>query len=83
MSLHIAHSKTDQLRKGDGVVIARSGNATCPVAMLELYMARTDMQAQERELLFRPICSSKRGESLRVSGGHKLYLPQGEVQEKA
>ena len=27
------------------------------------------MQAQEWELLFRPICSSKRGESLRVSEG--------------
>ena len=32
-------------------------------------MVQTGLQAQERELLFRPICSSKRGESLKVSGG--------------
>ena len=69
MSLHIAHSKTDHLQKGDEVVIARSGNATCPVVMLKWYMMLTGMQAQERELLFRPICNSKRGESLRLSGG--------------
>ena len=35
MTLRIPHSKTDQLRKGDELVIARTGNSTCPVAMLE------------------------------------------------
>ena len=35
MSVHIASSKTDQYRQGDTVLVARTGNATCPVAMLE------------------------------------------------
>ena len=36
MSVHIASSKTDQYRQGHTVLVARTGNATCPVAMLEL-----------------------------------------------
>ena len=67
MPLHIAHSRTDQLWKGDEV--ARSGTATCPVVMLELYMERTGMQAQKQKLLFQPMCSSKKGEPLRVADG--------------
>ena len=34
MVIKIPHSKTDQLRKGDEVIIARSGKATCPVTYL-------------------------------------------------
>ena len=41
MILHIPRSKTDQLRKGDEVIIARTGNSTCPVAMLEAYLSET------------------------------------------
>ena len=33
--LRIRQSKTDQLRKGDEVLIARTGSHTCQVAMLE------------------------------------------------
>ena len=61
---------TDQLQKGDEVVIARMGNPTYPVAILEAYMRRTSMHWEEQWLPFRPICtcSSKVGESLRESG---------------
>jgi len=41
MVIKIPHSKTDQLRKGDEVIIASSGKATCPVAYLERYLRRT------------------------------------------
>ena len=41
MVIKIPHSKTDQLRKGDEVIIARSGKATCPVAYLESYLRRS------------------------------------------
>ena len=43
MTLHLSRSKMDQLRKGDELVITRTRNATCLVAMLELYMWRTYM----------------------------------------
>ena len=38
MVLKIPKSKTDRLRKGDEVIIARSGKATCPVASLQGYL---------------------------------------------
>ena len=37
MVLKIPRSKGDQLRKGDEVIIARSGKATCPVTYLESF----------------------------------------------
>ena len=68
MILYIPRSKTDQLRKGDELIIARTGNATCPVSMLESYLARTRMQLSDQRFLFRPICKTARGEALRDSG---------------
>jgi len=35
LTVKIWDSKTNQLRKGDEVVIARTGTETCTVAMLE------------------------------------------------
>lgn len=35
VTLHIRQSKTDQLRKGNEVVISRTPSITCPVSMLE------------------------------------------------
>ena len=37
---HIHRSKTDELRRGDKELIAQTGTHTCPVAMIEWYMAR-------------------------------------------
>ena len=37
MSVVIRSSKTDQYRQGDVVPVARTGTATCPVAMMEHY----------------------------------------------
>ena len=68
MTIHIAHSKTDQLRLGDSVVVARTGSITCPVAMLERYLVRTATAADDKKYLFRPIQATKNGESLRNSG---------------
>ena len=43
MKIRILTSKTDQLRQGDELVVVRTGSSTCPVAMLERYMAITGM----------------------------------------
>ena len=43
MMIKIQHSKTDQRRQGDEVLVARTANKTCPVTMLEHYMWVTDM----------------------------------------
>ena len=68
MRIHIVRSKTDQLRQGDEVVVARTNSATCPVAMLERYMARTKTAWDDQRFLFRPIQKSRKGEALRGSG---------------
>ena len=64
--LLIPKSKTDQLRQGNELVISRTGNSTCPVAMLNL--ARTGTQLTDHRFLFRPICKTAKSESLRESG---------------
>ena len=68
MKIKSSQSKTDQLRQGDELVIARTGNFTCPVAMLEKYMDRTGMSLDDQTCLFRPIQGTNKGKGLRQSG---------------
>ena len=68
MSMKIVRSKTDQLRQGDSVVVARTGMSTCPVAMLEQYLLRTSTATDDKKFLFWPIQSTKNGEVLRNAG---------------
>ena len=73
----LPHSKTDQLRQGHEVLIARTSTPTCPVAMLERYMAATEVTLTSDLYLFRGICKGKAGEKLRASG----YLSYTTVRE--
>ena len=68
MRIHIEHSKTDQLRQGDEVLIARTKSDTCPIAMLGCYMLRTGMTWTDHRFLFRPIQKTKKGEMVIPSG---------------
>ena len=68
MEVQIASSKTDQLRKGDEVLIVRTRSPTCPVAMLERYMQVAQIPPGSEEFLYRPISRVKHGEKLRASG---------------
>ena len=67
LKIQIVRSKTDQLRQGNEVLVARTNNSTCPVAMLERYMQCTSMALDDQQPLFRPIQSTKKGESLQGS----------------
>ena len=51
-----------------GPVIARTGTATCPVAMLERYITAAQISSSSKLHLFRAITSTKHGERLRPSG---------------
>ena len=73
MTIRITRSKTDQLRQGDEVVIARANSTMCPVSMLERYMLRVGMTLGDERQLFRAIQKTKNGEKLRESGGHISY----------
>ena len=69
LSVHVSSSKTDQFRQGDTVVIARTGNITCPVAMLDKYLAAAEISLSSDLLLFRGVVHTSKGERLRPSGG--------------
>ena len=67
--IHLPRSKTDQFKQTSEVVIARSGAATCPVSMVERYMAMAGVDPASEQFLFRGITNTKKGEKLRPSGG--------------
>ena len=67
VTIRIPKSKTDQLRQGMEVVIARTGSDTCPVAMLEEYISRGGIDLASQLYLFRPIAGPK-GQKLRNAG---------------
>ena len=69
MSVHISSSKTDQLRQGDTVLIARTGHSTCPVAMMERYISAARISLSSELRLFRGVNRTSQGERLRPSGG--------------
>ena len=68
MVISIPRSKTDQLRNGAEVVIARTGSQLCPVRLLEKYMAQASIAPSDSQTIFRPIVRTKSGEKLRDSG---------------
>ena len=59
VKLYIPKSKTDQLRQGNEVLIARTGSTTCPVAMLERYLVKAKITLDSQLFLFRPIIAAK------------------------
>ena len=81
LKIQIPRSKTDQLRKGDEVIIARSLAMTCPVRMLERYIRMANIRMDSELFLFRQITKSKKGESLR-DGGAVSYTTMRELFKK-
>ena len=68
LEVTIIASKTDQYREGHVVPIARTGNSTCPVAMLQRYAVMAQISPTSEQRLFRGITSSKGKERLRSAG---------------
>ena len=68
MSIHITSRKTDQYWEGDTVLVARTGSATCPIAMLECYMALAEIDCSSEVHLFYAISHTKHRERLRALG---------------
>lgn len=68
LKIRIEHSKTDQLRQRDEVLIARTGSCVCPVTLLECYMKRAGISWEDHRFLFRPVQKTKKEEMLRECG---------------
>lgn len=58
MILKIRRSKTDQTKKGCEVVVAKTGDLTCPCIALMNYMFRANIPLSSDHLIFRNICKS-------------------------
>ena len=83
MELFIESSKTDQLRQGARVVIARTNTDLCPVTMLERYMSMAHITCVSSEsFLFRGIVNTKNGSRLRDNGGLSYTTVREAVLEK-
>jgi site-specific recombinase XerD len=55
LEILIERSKTDVYRQGHTVVIARTNNDTCPVAMCEKYLLKADIALDSDDFIFRSL----------------------------
>ena len=58
LSLYIPKSKTDQLRHGKTLVIAKTGGLLCPVTFLKCYLLLASIHREDDQFLFRNIVHS-------------------------
>ena len=73
MEISIVKSKTDQLRDGEILVIAKTEGDLCPVNLMQLYLSKAGIPDNSTEYVFRPISSSKRHKKLVSSDRHISY----------
>lgn len=73
MEISILKSKTDQLRQGEILVIAKTEGDLCPVNLLQLYLSKAGIPDNSTEYVFRPISSSKKQKKLVSSDRHISY----------
>ena len=66
LKLFIQSSKTDQYRDGAWIVVASSGKATCPVAMMNRYLERAGLSCDSP--LFCQLSKTKCGYKPRTKG---------------
>lgn len=71
VSLFIERSKTDVYKEGSTVVISRTPNDTCPVAMLEKYLRKANIMPSSEEFIFRSILYCKKSKSYQLRNGNK------------
>ena len=69
MVVQIQSSKIDQYRDGASIVIARTGQVTCPVGMMEHYFRMGEVDHSSQAKLFRGIVQNKGRECLCKNGG--------------
>ena len=80
----IQSSKTDQYREGAWVLVAATGNVTCPVSMLKKYMDLAGIvPGSSEEFLFRPVVYMKSSSKYALRGGKLSYSTCRDLFKKA
>lgn len=82
LEIFVESSKTDQLRDGAWVVIARTKTDLCPVTMLERYIRVASITGDPEKFLFRGLVNTKTGSKLRPSGNLSYTRVRELVLEK-
>lgn len=82
LEIFVESSKTDQLRDGAWVVIARTNTELCPVSMLARYMKAAAINGDPEKFLFRGLVNTKMGARLRPSGNLSYTRVRELVLEK-
>ena len=74
IKLFIQKSKTDQLKAGSWIVIAKTGKVTCPVKFLNLYLDAFNIPQNSDEFIFRKVSFLKKSDTYVLrKGDHISY----------
>ena len=80
INLFIQKSKTDQLKHGSWLVIAKTGKDTCPVKFLSLYLSKFSIPQISCEFIFRKLSFHKKSDTYVLrKGNHISYTRAREI----
>lgn len=73
--IKVEKSKTDILREGNTVLIAKTNTDTCPVKLFEKYLCVADIACSSTDYVFRPVylCNAKHCFKLISNNKHISY----------
>ncbi|VDI65147.1 Hypothetical predicted protein [Mytilus galloprovincialis] len=63
MSIFLSHSKTDQYRQGNEILISKGSSQACPLLMYKRYLGLSSLDVDSDHFVFRPIFRSGGGAS--------------------
>ena len=80
IKLFIQKSKTDQLKHGSWLVIAKTGKDTCPVKFLSLYLSEFSIPQNSCEFIFRKLSFHRKSDTYVLrKGNHISYTRAREI----
>jgi integrase len=72
IEIFIRESKTDQLKKGQKILISKTNNDTCPVKALEKYLLLSGISESSEEFLFRKISFCSKSKTYKLREGNPI-----------
>ena len=85
VELTLDKSKTDIYRRGNTVVIAKTGNDLCPVTWLKKYVQLADLNSNPEFFIFRSLCFFKSQKTYKLNKNNRplSYTRAREILLKA
>lgn len=70
--LFIESSKTDKYRDGAWLLIAKTGNKTCPYDMLKRYLLEAEIDSRDKRYIFRSVTFFKKSNNYKLRSSGKI-----------